>query len=314
MVRPVSETGIVALDDVIEGGLPIGAISELAGPECSGRTAIALSFIARLTQASKVCAWIDVCDALDPVSAAAVGVDLARLLWIRCGVSKQSQRQGPKFALAEKYLVPSPVKKGLHGGGFGTHPRNEVRGVPDAIDGLLGPEQITARCAEPQRRVHKPSKDKFSPTYQPPSQAPIAAARQTPWSRMEQALKSADLLLQGGGFSAIVLDMGGLTPEFVSRIPFANWFRYRAAAERSQSSILLLTQYSCAKSAAELLLRLHSPEVLSEEATVFTGIRPSVEVERHSLSQSQSEVVPMRKPVQSATASWRSLTTWAGQR
>src|SRR5215467_13976800 len=89
IVRPVEATGIAALDDLIQGGLPVGAVSELVGPECSGRTSIALSFIACLTQANKVCAWIDVCDNLDPASAAACGVDLARLLWVRCGVMEQ---------------------------------------------------------------------------------------------------------------------------------------------------------------------------------------------------------------------------------
>ena len=86
MVRPFAPTGIENVDALLEGGLPLGAISELAGPECSGRTSLALSFLARMTKEDRVCAWIDVSDALDPVSAAAAGVDLARLLWVRCGV------------------------------------------------------------------------------------------------------------------------------------------------------------------------------------------------------------------------------------
>jgi len=50
------------VDEVLQGGLPIGAISELVGPECSERTSLALSCLARMTQASKVCAWVDVSD------------------------------------------------------------------------------------------------------------------------------------------------------------------------------------------------------------------------------------------------------------
>src|SRR5258708_4676523 len=76
MIRRVSARGIVSLDEMLQGGLPVGAVSELSGPECSGRTSAALSFVARLTQAGKVCAWIDVSNALDPASAAAVGVEL----------------------------------------------------------------------------------------------------------------------------------------------------------------------------------------------------------------------------------------------
>ena len=91
-IRPVAPTGIQAVDELLEGGLPLGAITEVVGPECSGRTSFALSFLARITQAEKVCAWIDVSDTLDPESAAAVGVDLSRFLWVRCGVQTASQQ------------------------------------------------------------------------------------------------------------------------------------------------------------------------------------------------------------------------------
>ena len=67
--------------------LPVGALTEVVGPECSGRTSLALAFIANMTQASKVCAWVDVSDTLHPESAAAMGVELSRLLWVRCGSS-----------------------------------------------------------------------------------------------------------------------------------------------------------------------------------------------------------------------------------
>jgi len=141
------------------------------------------------------------------------------------------------------------------------------------------------------------------------------ARSSNPWTRIEQALRSADLLLQGGGFSAIVLDMGSLTPEFSSRVPLATWHRYRLASERTQSSILLLTQHPCAKSSAELLLRLHPATPLADETTVFTGLQPHAEVARQRFTQNESNVVSIRKPPQRAnTASWQSRMTWAGQR
>src|ERR1700683_4408804 len=55
VVRPVAPTGIASVDELLEGGLPLGAITEVVGPECSGRTSFALSFIASLTQAGRVC-------------------------------------------------------------------------------------------------------------------------------------------------------------------------------------------------------------------------------------------------------------------
>jgi recombination protein RecA len=310
LLHPVVATGIAALDEQLEGGLPVGAISELAGPECSGRTSVALAFVAGLTQAAKVCAWMDVADALDPVSAAAAGVDLARLLWVRCGVGRERNEQQlplPGFALPEQYLAPPPIRKGLHGGGFGPHPRTETRGLEHAIpELLLGP-----RCAEPQRRVPRETVRTTA--------APMRAAARTlrpvrtkkakkPWDRMDQALRATDLLLQAGGFSAIVLDMGSIAPEYAARVPLATWFRWRAAAERTQTSLVLLTQESCAQSSAEVLVRLTSGKVGEEAPTVLAGIEGRAAADRRRFAG-------MHKPPQRVQeARWSSRTAWAGWR
>lgn len=317
ILRPQAGVGIASVDELLAGGLPLGAITEMVGPECSGRTSFALSFVSRMTQTGKVCAWIDVSDTLDPESAAAMGVDLSRLLWVRCGgsIRKPQQASAKGFALPEKYLIPPPIKKGLHGGGFGPHPRNEVKGLSQAVSGFLKPELTTPRCAEPQRRV-RAEREVFEPN---PSQ-PLIRNRKTiasgkAWSRIEQALRVTDLLLQGGGFSAIIFDMGSMAPESALRVPYATWFRYRAAAERSQAAILLLTQRACAKSSAGLVLRLQPGIALHDEATVFTGIEYRVEVERERFQPVSSHVIPLRKPPQKATdASWKSRTSWAGRR
>ncbi len=63
-IRPVAPTGVSEVDGLLEGGLPVGAITEMVGLESSGRTAVALSFVSRLTRAGKVCAWVDVSDTL----------------------------------------------------------------------------------------------------------------------------------------------------------------------------------------------------------------------------------------------------------
>jgi recombination protein RecA len=121
--------------------------------------------------------------------------------------------------------------------------------------------------------------------------------------------------LQGGGFSAIVLDMGSIAPEHASRVQLATWFCYRAAAENSQASFLLLTQHSCAKSSAELVLRFHPGDPLTNDATVFTGIEHRLEVVRRRFTQPPANVVPLRKPPQNVNvASWSTRSTWAGVR
>jgi recombination protein RecA len=318
ILRPVASTDIPALDELLEGGLPLGAITEMVGPECSGRTSLALSFVSQITKAGKVCAWIDVSNALDPESAAATGVDLSRLLWVRCGVPPSTSIQSiatDGFTLPEKYLIPPPAKKGLHGGGFGPHPRNEVNGLSDAVRGFLRPEVTAPRCAEPQRRI-KPEREVFEPTTPRrlvPHKKQIVSGK--PWSRLEQALRVTDLLLQAGGFSAIVLDMGSIAPEYASRVPLATWFRYRAAAEKSQASILLLTQHACAKSSAGLVLRLQPGNALREEKTVFTGVEYCVEVAQERFQPVSTNVVPLRKPPQRVKdARWQSRTAWAGAR
>jgi hypothetical protein len=107
--------------------------------------------------------------------------------------------------------------------------------------------------------------------------------------------------------------MASVAPEHVSRVPLATWFGYRAAAERTQTSILLLTQHSCAKSSVELLLRLQPGYARHDEATVFTGIEHRIEVVRRRFAQAPANVVPLRKPPQRAMAAdWQSRTAWAG--
>jgi hypothetical protein len=318
-IRPVAETGIPSLDALLEGGLPLGAITEVVGPECSGRTSLALSFVAAMTQAGKVCAWIDVSNVFDPESAAAIGVQLNWLLWVRCGITHPPTPPTPtnRFLLSDKYLVPAPTIKGLHGGGHGPHPRNEVKGLSEAVGGFLHAEN-TPRTPSPLPGTSNPFE--MSQPLQHPTELSAARSRQNPkkpWARLDQALRVTDLLLQAGGFSAIVLDMGSVTPQDASRVPLATWFRYRAAAERTQASILLLTQHPCAKSSVGLLLRLHPGRPLEQETTLFTGIEHRIEISRERFAALQprpahSNVIPLRKPVQSEHgAHWTSHTTWA---
>jgi hypothetical protein len=101
-VRPMPEmvsSGIREIDE-LAGGLPRGCLSEICGPASSGRTSILLSTLAAVTRRQEVCALVDATDALDTVSAAAAGVELERLLWIRCtrttGVGLQTSDFRPR--------------------------------------------------------------------------------------------------------------------------------------------------------------------------------------------------------------------------
>jgi hypothetical protein len=83
-LRGHRETGIPALDRVLGGGWPRGALSELSGRRSSGRTSVLLAALARAGRAGEATALVDAGGALDPRAAEACGVALSRLLWIRC--------------------------------------------------------------------------------------------------------------------------------------------------------------------------------------------------------------------------------------
>lgn len=311
LIRPQMPTGLAELDELSGGGFPLGALTELVGAECSGRTSVALSFLAQLTAANKVCAWVDSANAFDPASAAAIGVDLDRLLWVRCAdVADASTKTVKAVTLPQKYFIPGSPKKGLHGGGFGPHPRTEIRGLSEAMAGLFMGETPLPSSVKPS--VTKTNR--LAPGESVPA-IPVThrKRRARHYDAIERALRTTDLLLQTGGFSAVVLDLAGIAPQYVARIELSTWHRYRVAAEKTQACILLLTQYPCAKSGSELQLRLLEAEPILEAHTVFSGMRPRIEVVRQRFPQAASNVVSMRKPPQAArTASWQSRTPWAG--
>jgi hypothetical protein len=76
-------TGDAALDGLLGGGFARGQLTEIVGPSSSGRTSIAYRLLAGASLRSEVTALVDTADRFDPARAAAAGIDLARLLWIR---------------------------------------------------------------------------------------------------------------------------------------------------------------------------------------------------------------------------------------
>jgi recombination protein RecA len=153
-------SGIPEIDS-LTGGLPRGALTEIFGPSCSGRTSLLLAALSARTAQEEACALIDGGDAFDPHSAEAAGVELRKLLWVRC--------------------------------------RN-----------------------------------------------------------VEQTLRATDLLLQGGGFGLIAVDLTDIAPRLVRHVPLDSWFRFRRAVEDTPTILMLLEQESNARSCASLGLRLEA--------------------------------------------------------
>jgi hypothetical protein len=218
-------TGLPEVDAMLGGGIPRNSITEVSGAASTGKTSFALSILASITQLGNACAWVDVNDALSPESAAAAGVELRRLLWLRMS-AQQKQKHTDK-----------------------------------------------------------------------------------PWSRLEQALRATDLLLQTGGFAAIVLDMSDVLPQHTMRIPLATWYRFRLAAEHARSALLFLTQSPCASSCTALALRCDAaqPKPFSEygETSMFEQQQYQLVRERN---RNEGSPFQQKKPV--CRVGWTAKTQW----
>ena len=183
-------TGVAALD-ALTGGWPRGGLSEISGAASSGRTGVMLAALSGATRREEACALVDASDNFDPASAAAAGVDLEQLLWVRCGGSNGA-----------------PLRKA-----------NAQR------RGALG--------------------------------------------RLEQVLKVTDLLLQGGGFGMVVLDLGDVPAESVRRVPLTSWFRFRRAVEPTATVLLVVEREACAKTCASLVVRLQRTAVCARDSVLL---------------------------------------------
>jgi RecA/RadA recombinase len=136
--RVVMPTGLPDCDRSLQGGWPVGAISEIVGVRSSGRTTLLVSTLATATSQGQVVALVDAFDRFDPRSAAASGVEVDRLLWIR-GAPITVEQARP--ALLER-TVQQAVRAFdliLRAGGFGVvaldladAPARVVRGLPSA--------------------------------------------------------------------------------------------------------------------------------------------------------------------------------------
>jgi hypothetical protein len=182
--RPAPEmvpSGIPDLDGEPLRGLPRGSLTEIFGPASSGRSSLLLSILASATQRQEVCALVDAEDAFDPLSAAAAGVCLERLLWVRCG------------------------------------------------------------------------------------------------HNTEHALKAADLLIQGGGFGLVAMDLGDTPPATARRISLTSWFRLRRAVEHTPTVLIALARQPNAKTCASLMLECVRERIAwSGEVRLLRGIRVRV--------------------------------------
>jgi recombination protein RecA len=264
-IHEVWGTGIEGVDELLGGGLPVGAISEITGPGSSGRTSLALTFVAGRTEEDRSCAWVDVDDAFDPESAAANGVRLRQLLWVRC--------------------------KGRGRADEGTRVQGSKGARERGNEGARGPEKQGTREQGSEGARMRGSK-------------PVHLS----WTRLDQGLRATDLLLQAGGFAAIVLDLGDTTPEQANRIPLATWFRYRQAAERTRCCLVVVGKRGYAQSAAGVVLECEGVRAEAhggdQSGTVLRGFSFAVRRGRERFAPVD---ISTRKP---PSATWEAEAAW----
>jgi recombination protein RecA len=247
-VRPAPATvssGIAQID-ALTGGLPRGALTEIFGPASSGRTSLVLAALADATHRQEVCALVDAGDSLHPESAAAAGLDLRRLLWIRCEENLPQRHRGTEgiddlriddCRLKNQQPTSSPrINTDQHGS--------------ESIHESLLINRQAARNLKLETR-------NFADHWPLTTEHYVSNRQSRAWDhRLEQVLKTTDLLLQSGGFGMVVVDLADVPPRFARRIPLASWFRFRRAVENTPTVLLVIEQEPYARTCASLVLKM----------------------------------------------------------
>ncbi len=91
-------------------------------------------------------------------------------------------------------------------------------------------------------------------------------------ANMEHAFKAADLILQGGGFGLVVLDLGDVPPQEARRIISSWWYRFRRVVENTPTAFVVIAQDSCVRSCASLALQLKREADVWSSANVIAPI------------------------------------------
>lgn len=166
-------------------------------------------------------------------------------------------------------------------------------GVPeiDSLAGGLPRGGLTEICGPPcsgrtsllisalaERTAHEEvcalvdGRDSFDPHS---AEAAGVELKQLLWVRcrnIDQAFRATDLLIQGGGFGLIALDLSDVPPETVRYVPLNAWFRFRRAVEDTPTILVVLEQEPNAKTCASLVLRLGTgPAIWSASTPTEAG-------------------------------------------
>lgn len=130
-------------------------------------------------------------------------------------------------------------------------------------------------------------------------------------NRLEQALKSADLLLKANcGFSLVIVDLEDIAERVVRYVPLDVWYRFRLAAEKLSTALVFSTPFPVTGTSSALLLRLHS-----SGACWSDGFQEQADPHAKILHSFDNEIEVIRsrdlkKNAQSAHITFSSVRRW----
>jgi hypothetical protein len=286
-VRPAPEmvsSGIPQLDS-LTGGLARGCLTEICGTASSGRTSVLLFALARATQRGEVCALVDASDAFDPASAAAAGMEMSRLLWVRCG-EKYPSRKHPSPARKAACAKTDTYQSMPSGDSYQGLPS----GMPQVAEKKFGFSRWESQLGQMLKVTDLLLQSNgFGMIALDLGDVPVSSARRIPlasWFRFRRAIEhtpTALLVLEqqpiAGSCSSVLVKVSG------------------ARSQVSGKGLSAVSSQLSENRASHLELP-HSELLDQFEITV-------------ELLRSRLERNSERKPVQS-TASFKSRATWAG--
>ncbi len=128
---------------------------------------------------------------------------------------------------------------------------------------------LWVRCGEPSAVGRRSSAANLSAEDRRPKAEDFLLRKQkSNEGRLEQVLKSTDLVLQSGGFGMVALDLAGIPEKFVRRIPLASWFRFQRAVEHTKTALLVVSEFACAQTCAAVVLKLgNQPSAVSHQSS-----------------------------------------------
>lgn len=107
---------------------------------------------------------------------------------------------------------------------------------------------------------------------------------------LERAFKATDLLLQGGGFGLVVLDLGDIPSPEARRIISSWWYRFRRVVENKPTVFIVIAAESCVRSCAALAL------AMARETDAWVSVSGSVPPKLELVSsRSQPEIGTLKK-------------------